>query len=133
MALINLTPRDVPWPGGSSAAASATLGTVTASNTPTANHVDLSGYVSRVVVTAVNGATNAADVKVQGSHDGVTWVDIYFRANPAASYAATAAAVTGGSTAFLFLSPTDRPRYLRGSTGTNGNANGTVFYVDVER
>ena len=133
MAKVELTYRDAPWPGGTSAAASATLGTVVAANTETSGHVDLTGYVSKIVVTAVNGATNSADVKLQGSHDGTNWFDIYFRANPAATYAATATTLTAGSTGYLFPSPTDRPRYLRGKTGTNGNANGTTFYIDAER
>lgn len=130
---VELTYRDAPWPGGTSAAASATLGTVTAANTETASYVDLTGYVSKIMLTAVNGATNSADVKVQGSHDGTNWFDIYFRANPAASYAATAVTLTASSTGYLFLSSTDRPRYIRGKTGTNGNANGTTFYIDAER
>lgn len=100
------------------------------------DHVDLAGYVSKAIVTVVNGATNTCDVKVQGSHDASTWADIAHTAVEGSTRDAapksTAEQVAAGATAFLCLIPGEWPRYVRANV-TGANANGVSIYLFAER
>ena len=79
-------------------------------------------------IQVVNGATNNFVSTVQGSNDGVTWVDLAFRADSSASYAKTGVTVAGSATAVWFLSPDDWTRFVRLNVST-ANANGTTATI----
>lgn len=128
---------NAPWPGGNSTFASVTLASAQTTTGGT-DYIDLAGYVSKCVITVINGATNAVSVKVEGSHDGTTWSDVPFLAVDDAAgtldtvprLAAESFAASG--TGFLFLVPGQWPRYIRANV-TSANAVGTALYLHAER
>lgn len=137
MALADLNTTKAPS-GVAQGSVTAVLSASQTSTGATDDYLDTAGYVSKLIVTVTNGATNTCAVKLQGSHDATNWADIGYTSagngTPARDTTPVIAATTiaADSTLFMAALPGEWPRYVRGNV-TSANANGTAILGYLER
>lgn len=107
----------------------AVLGTI--STVAATDHTDIRGMNERVYIAVDNGATDSVTFRVQGSHDGVTWVTLVLEVDPSTFADITTVTVAAGADDLVFLNPDAVPRFLRIDV-TVANANGTSFTLCAE-